>query len=146
MKTECEACRMVREQGISHEEALERIGLKDAHSIEFHGWTGHIIADSPYAHTHGLPESCGHPDVEVRLACDPDERGRLLGIVAGAVTLGRRFADGQEARDLFSVPVRLVTRLESGREVLRVVFPDVNGRWPGEGGCAPGYDEQLLQE
>lgn len=146
MNNECEACRVARDEGISHDEALQRIGLKDSHMIEYHGYTTHIITDSPYAHTHGLAESHNHLDIEVRLATSVEDRGRLIGIIVGAVLLGRKFRDGQEVSDLFVVPVRFVRRRESDRDVLRAVFPDPSGRWPGDPDCDPGYDEQLVQE
>ena len=140
---ECSVCREVRREGISHDEALRRLGIRDAHFVEQIGWTVHVITDEPTAHTHGLEESYGHLDVQVWLPTNHRKQYELLATVAEAVKAGRRYAAGKEYNDLFNVPVRFVEREEGGRRVLRLIVPDPNGLFPDDHGCMPGYDMQL---
>jgi hypothetical protein len=110
------------------------------------GWVAHVITDSPLIHTHGLAERFGHPDREIRLAVDPTTRYHLLAPLVDTIKAGRRFAAGDEDQTIFSVPVRFVTREESGRRVLRAIFPDPQGRFPDDPGCPPAWAAQLIQD
>jgi hypothetical protein len=141
---DCEIHRL-QEAGLSFEAALATIREHDRQAIERFGWVAHHIVDSPVptAHTHGLRERFDHPDLQVVLPASPETIQRLLAPVAQAVVNGRTFCAGEEATDVFNVPVRFVARTESGRGVLRVLFPDPNGRWPDDPGVEPGYDLQL---
>lgn len=139
----CSVCQEARREGISHDEAMHRAQIRNAHYLEQVGWVVHVITDAPTAHTHGLEENYGHPDFQVWLPVSPRQRYQLLAALATAVKAGQRFGAGEEDTTVFSVPVRFVERTESGRRVLRAVFPDAQGRFPGEPGCAPGFAEQL---
>lgn len=140
---ECSVCAEAAREGISHDEAINRMQLRQAHQIEQIGWVVHAITDEPTAHTHGLDETYNHPDFEVRLAIGPRERYNLLRTLAEAVKQGQVFRAGGEISTLFLSPVRFVERQESRRTVLRAIFPDAEGRWPGEIGCHRGFNEQL---
>ena len=140
---ECAVCQEAQREGISHNEALSRAQIRDAHFIEQIGWVAHVITDDPTAHTHGLQETYGHPDIEVWLSAPARKRYELLATVAEAVKQGHRYEAGKEYSHLFTVPVRFVQKWEGGRSVLRLVVPDPNGKFPGDPGCMPGYNEQL---
>lgn len=140
---ECAIEREARLEGITVDEAIRRQQIRDAHYIEQIGWVVHAITDMPAAHTHGLEESRGHLDFEVWLPTTPQKQYQLLRALAEAVMNGHRFEAEQEDNTVFTVPVRFVERQETGRTVLRAIFPDVNGKWPGEMGCESGYNEQL---
>ncbi|MDA8345321.1 MAG: DUF4262 domain-containing protein [Thermaerobacter sp.] len=141
---ECAVCQEAQREGIPHDEAMRRMKIREAHMIEQIGWVVHAITDAPLAHTHGLQETYGHPDFEVRLPVAPRRRYDLLRTLAEAVQAGQTFHAGVESLTPFQCPVRFVERQEDDRTVLRAVFPDANGRWPGESGCQTGYNEQLL--
>lgn len=141
--SQCAVCQEARREGISHEEAIRRAQIRDAHYLEQIGWVAHVITDTPFAHTHGLDETYNHPDFEVRLAVGPRERYNLLRTLAEAVKQGQVFRTSDEISTLFLSPVRFVERQESRRTVLRAIFPDAEGRWPGEIGCHRGFNEQL---
>lgn len=139
----CSVCQEALQEGISHDEALERSRIRDAHFIEQMGWVAHVITDEPTAHTHGLEETYAHPDIQVWLPAPPRKQHELLATVAEAVKEGRRYEADKEYTDLFNLPVRFVQRWESGRSVLRLIIPDPDGKFPGDPGCMPGYDAQL---
>lgn len=141
---DCEIDRL-QEAGLSLEAAAATIREDERQLMERYGWVAHHIVDSPVptAHTHGLWERFGHPDLQVVLPARPETIQRLLAPVAQAVVGGSRFHAGEEATGVFNVPIRFVARTEGGRAVLRVLFPDPYGRWPDDPDVEPGYDLQL---
>lgn len=72
--------------------------------------------------------------------------GMMLHTIVAAIKDGAVFHDGDEVRGLFLCPVRFRAATESGRAVLRAIFPDPQGLFPGDPGCMPEYDEQLEME
>lgn len=142
----CAVCQLQTAEGLSYAEALERIQQRDDALMAQYGWVAHAITSLPLIHTHGLPEHFGHPDLEIRLAISPDKRYNFLAALVEAVKAGRRFAAGQEDTTVFSVPIRFIVREESGRSVLRVLFPDPDGHFPGDPGCPPAWETQVLQD
>ena len=139
----CAVCQEAQREGISHDEAMRRLEIRGAHFIEQMGWVAHVITDEPTAHTHGLEETYGHPDIQVWIPTNYEKQYELLATVAEAVKEGRRYEADKEYADLFNLPVRFVQRWESGRSVLRMIIPDPNGKFAGDPGCMPGYDAQL---
>ena len=106
----------------------------------------HALTDAPLIHTHGLPEHFDHPDLEIRLAVPPRQRYALLVPLVEAIKAGRCFHDGDEDPKIFAVPVRFIARTESGRPVLRAIFPDPQGRFPDDPGCPAEWADQLRQD
>ncbi len=143
-RNRCEVERL-QEAGLSRGAALATIEEHDRQAIEKYGWTAHHIVDDtvPSAHTHGLTERFGHPDFQVVLPAAPETIQRLLAPLVQAVVNGQTFRAGEETLGVFNVPVRFVERRESGRTVLRAIFPDPEGRWPDEQGVQRGYELQL---
>ena len=141
----CEMCRL-QPGGRSRHDAIKSLVAHDAELIERVGWVAHAMTDRPLIHTHGLQERFDHPDLEIRLAVPPEKRYHLLAPIAEAVKAGRRFQVGGEDPTLFSVPIRFIAREESGRMVLRAIFPDPAGRFPDDPGCPPEWAEQVLQD
>lgn len=142
----CAVCALQSSQGLSHEAALAQLSQRDAELIVKIGWVAHALVDQPLIHTHGLPERFDHPDLELRLDVPPRQRYELLAVLAEAVKAGRRFKPGDEDTTLFSVPVHFIAREESGRMVVRAIFPDPQGRFPDEPGCPSEWAAQLLQD
>ena len=142
----CEVCALREEHGLSQEEALVLSQQLDAERLAHHGWVAHAITDAPLIHTHGLPEQFDHPDLEIRLAVPPKQRYALLAPLVDAVKTGRRFHAGDEDPTIFAVPVRFIACTESGRSVLRAIFPDPTGRFPDDPGCPAEWADQLRQD
>lgn len=140
----CDVCALER-QGIPEDQAQRQVALMSASLIAQHGWTSHVVIANPVSsiHTHGLSENARHPDLEIMLPLAPQGLYRLLEPLAEAVKAGKTFYVDQEDRTLFNVPVRFRTARESGREVLRAVFPDPSGRWPEDPLVETGWNLQL---
>ena len=138
----CEVCHSEFDQ----DTALAVSQQRDAELIDRFGWVAHAILDIPLIHTHGLAEGFNHPDLEIRLDVNPQKRHELLTVLAEAVKMGRQFKPGDEDTTLFSVPVRFISREESGRMVVRAIFPDPQGRFPDDPSCPPEWAAQLIQD
>ena len=142
----CAVSQLQAAEGVSYAEALARIQQRDDALIAQYGWVAHAITTLPLIHTHGLPEHFEHPDLEIRLAISHDKRYDLLAALVNAVKAGHHFTAGQEDTTVFSVPIRFIAREESGRSVLRALFPDPDGHFPEDPGCPPAWASQLIQD
>lgn len=125
---------------------IAAIRQRNAELIARYGWVAHALTDVPLIHTHGLLEGYHHPDLEIRLAVSPEKRHEFLTVLVEAVKAGQRLQAGTEDTTLFSVPVRFISREETGRMVIRAIFPDPQGRFPDDPGCPPEWVAQLIQD
>lgn len=97
------------------------------------------------AHTHGL-ERYGHLDFQMVLFLPTEEIGRILNTLGLRVQSGERFQSGDMVSGIYEdCDVRLDEYEETGRKVLRVIIPDANNIFPGEGDCTLPYCLQLLK-
>lgn len=142
----CEVCALQQAQNLTYDEAIALSNQHDAELIAKVGWVAHALTDAPLIHTHGLLEHFDHLDLEIRLAVSPQQRYDLLAPLAEAVKAGCRFTTSEEDTTVFSVPIRFVIRCESGRSVLRAIFPDPEGRFPGDPGWLSAWADQLVQD
>ena len=96
------------------------------------------------AHTHGM-EKYNHPDFQVVLRYEASHIGYILNTFGEMVRSGREFHAGEMVHDIYEdCPVRLDEYEETGRTVLRIIIPDMNGRFPEDDNCDEMYKLQLL--
>lgn len=95
------------------------------------------------AHTHGM-DKYGVPDFQIVL--DNQELvSYTFKELAKRVQSGEIFAGGECIDDLFeNNKVKLLVFKEADRNVLRVIFPDPNNKWPNDKGCEYPYNQQFL--
>ena len=90
-------------------------------------------------HTHGM-EDFGHLDFQVVLNIKPAEIGYLLNTMGERVRDGERFQSGDMIKGLFlDCDVRLDLFRETGRDVLRLIIPDGDNRFPEYPLCKAPY-------
>lgn len=105
----------------------------DEEAFRKYGWYAHIVPDDAYPlglnyHTHGMPESYGHQDIQVVLPIDPGKIHRIVSDIVWLVKDGRKFHAGEIAEGVIKgLNVSFVEAEESGRMVLRLILPDKNG-------------------
>ena len=69
-------------------------------------------------------------------------------VVLKCIEKGEKLKADTMLEEVFTVPIKVVKanpihpRFE-GQEVYRIVVPDADGKFPGDEGCADGYDAQL---
>lgn len=102
----------------------------------------------PYAcnaHTHGM-DKYGHMDFQIVLALSSEEVCRILNTLGQRVQAGERFRAGDYVSGIYlDCDIRLDEYEETGRQVLRIVIPDRNNRFPEHPACMPPYPLQLLK-
>lgn len=88
----------------------------------------------------------GHMDFQIVLALSPEEVCRILNTLGQRVQAGERFRAGDYVSGIYlDCDIRLDEYEETGRQVLRIVIPDRNNRYPEHPACMPPYPLQLLK-
>ncbi len=95
------------------------------------------------AHTHGFSDTWKHKDFQVVLALPESVISSVFWGFADRVKAGEEFKAGDQVDKIIrGFPVKLVDAVEADRDVLRVIFPDAEGRFPGEKGTDKYFDQQ----
>lgn len=102
----------------------------------------------PYAcnaHTHGMGKY-GHKDFQIVLALPVTEACRVLNSLGCRVQAGEQFKTGDYIAGIYTnCDIRLDEYEETGRNVLRVIIPDRDNRYPEHPACMYPYSLQLLK-
>jgi hypothetical protein len=129
------AVEKLESEGLSHDDAIAEVRRRQAAMIDKHGWVCHIVPDDPNsptgfnAHTHNLREFFGHPDFQLILPLPLATAHQVLINLVDEVKAGRVFSAGTTASGIIrDFDVGFADATEGGREVLRVVIPDPEGR------------------
>ncbi|MBQ8997150.1 MAG: DUF4262 domain-containing protein [Clostridium sp.] len=95
-------------------------------------------------HTHGLKENYNHMDLQIALGVHPAIINPVLDGVANQIKNGVTFEDKLVSdRVIQGFDVQLVKVKFGSRELLRIILPDENGKFPSDKDCADGYKNQL---
>jgi len=133
----------------------EELQNKMREDIEKHGFCVHFViytAKPPSRrryqsiHTHGLEQSQGgHYDLEITLPVSGEDAAEVISNVVDKIKKGKEFRDGDIVSGiLVGYDVKFVKRKESGRDILRILLPDRDGRYPEHADCDPRFSEQDL--
>jgi len=135
-------------EGLSHEAALAALRQREDAQLARHGWFSHYVFDdhgTPTGmniHTHGVLESFGHPDFQLILPLATDVAHQILANLVAEVKAGRRFKAGDTAGEIIhGFDLGFAAATEGGRDVLRVIVPDPEGR-TAQGEIEEGYGVQ----
>lgn len=100
-------------------------------------------------YTVGLEKNLGHLDIQITLPLDQLMCGHLINKVAGLIKEGRQFTPGILYHDILrhSVPVKFIIIKDNKqqRELLRMILPDENMKFPEDSACNPFYQLQYMQ-
>ena len=107
--------------------------------MEKHGWYVDCVFDSEDCkcesgtgadvHTHGLPESFGHPDLQCVLPINGKLIHSVFITIVNKIKEGKKFESGKCYSGLIKgFKLRFVESVECSRKVLRVILPDKNGK------------------
>ena len=96
-------------------------------------------------HTHGIKESFGHMDLQIVLPIDPNIVAPIINSMVSLIKEGERYDDKLISDKVIrGYDVQLVKVNVRDRELLRVIIPDENGKFPSDKDCAEGYRDQLI--
>lgn len=125
------------DNGMTHEqdckcsvcnEGIEAVRTHERECMEKYGWYAHFLYEEGEMHTHGLPESFDHPDLEIRLPIEPKLGHSLFCNAVDLIKGGLKFEDGVLCNRIVSnFNVKFVAAIENGRPVLRIILPDPQG-------------------
>lgn len=102
------------------------------------------IPNSINAHTHGL-EGHNHPELMTVLALDSEVSGAIMNNLGLRILDGERFDEEKIYTNIIQneLPVKIVKAVVSGHENCVIIFPDEDGKLPGDEGCKYPYSKQL---
>lgn len=111
--------------------------------IKEFGWVAHGVPKN--YHTHGLQENFDHPDIQIVFPMPPHICHPLANIVVELIKGGKKFTEGDINFDILAgdFPVRFIKAKECGRDILRMILPDKQGKLLPEE-ISPPYDCQYL--
>lgn len=99
-------------------------------------------------HTHGIAPFNNGLELELKLHLHPQEGMNILNAIGIRLQDGElELQDGMIDDTTFTAPVlyKIVSPPVDGdvQPIMRVVLSDAQGKFPGDEGCAKGYNEQL---
>lgn len=95
-------------------------------------------------HTHGIRESFNHADLEIVLPLDPKMVAQIFYSMVELIKQGESFEDKLSSDKVIkNFDVQLVKVHDGTRELIRVIIPDMNGKFPGDKDCANVFSNQL---
>jgi hypothetical protein len=126
-------------------------------SLEKNGFYVHISLNDPTvptgfnAHTHGFPESFGHRDIQLVAPGTPENVETVFRELADYVKKGKKLVGGRTYKDVLdgleNFQFLCVPAIESGREVFRIILPNMVGSFDPanmEGDHAEDFAKQHL--
>ena len=97
-------------------------------------------------HTHGMQEEYEHYDFQMLINLGANEISRLLNTISFRVQEGEIFKNGQMVSGLYEdCNIRLDLFRETGRDVLRLIIPDKDNRFPEDPLCKKPYKYQTMR-
>ncbi|SHJ57647.1 hypothetical protein SAMN02745136_00433 [Anaerocolumna jejuensis DSM 15929] len=111
-------------------------------------WKIHIVPDETTGllsgHTHGL-DKWGSLEIEINLHLRPEILGQYLNLIAEKIVKGLMVEDGERVMGIFDCPIYFfkTKSVQSEDEVLRVIVPDEEMRFPWDNDCSESYREQI---
>lgn len=127
-------------------ELTERL---EAEALQIFGWYFHIIIDATDCpnctnfHTHGLPHSFNHPDLQICIPMPDHYAENLFWSCVKLIRAGRRFEVETFYDDIFPpYKIQFIDAAEGidKRHVLRMILPDKNNEYK----ASPIYLHQFL--
>lgn len=95
-------------------------------------------------HTHGLKENFNHKDFQIVLPIAPEIVGEVFHGMVYSIKEGENFENiSISDKVIENYNVQLVNVKEGDRELIRIILPDVQGRFPRDKDCDDIYKNQL---
>lgn len=117
-----------------------------------HGWYVHYVFETDKnefgglanIHTHGLKENFNHPDIQVVMPIASETVHPVLVGLVEDIKRGETFKENERSsKVLRGMDVYFAPFKENGRDVLRLILPDPQGRLPLDDGCDEIYKQQM---
>jgi len=103
-----------------------------------------IVSPLANIHTHGLAENLNHIDIQIVLKMDDEIIRMLLHSIIENIKGGYTYYEGRSTKVIEDLEVEFKKFEEDGREVLRLIIPDQEGRFPNDESCSEPYNKQYV--
>jgi hypothetical protein len=141
----CDCC-----HGGSDDEKIKAIKKKMREDIKKFGFVIHFVEGAHPEfpgfinfHTHGIEKSQKHPNFQIVIGVSDVVAHKIFWELFRKVEKGTKFKPGKDYEGIIDgFPVRFFKVKETGEEVLRVIFPDKDGRFPGDRGVNDDFGLQ----
>ena len=135
----CDVCKF----GLS----MDEVKKKQEAYMEKCGFFSHFVDEELDGfvnyHTHGFSKTWNHPDFQMVIPIEHALANEIFWDFAERVKNGEKFKPGDQVDKVIrNYPVRLARATEGNREVLRIIYPDKNGLFPGDDGVNYKYGKQ----
>lgn len=144
-------CNICKQKGLNKIRKMTEIQDQEQEHLEKFGfYTHYVLSDNANElcnyHTHGLPKTRNHMDLQIVFPIPPKLAHNIFWTIVRLINEGFKFENNTISLDILhdNMPVKFVEVTETNRKVLRVLLPDKNRKLPGEEGCNPKYQRQLL--
>lgn len=116
--------------------------------IKKYGWAAHYVPYDDYHinyHTHGLYEKYKHHDFQITLPVSAENAHGIIHGLIEDVKKGQKFEVNLDYIGYLGSGYRIQFKqfVECGRPVLRLLFPDKNGKMPFDSDCDKYFKMQL---
>lgn len=113
-------------------------------------WTIHQVVgeDNVNFHTHGL-ENYSSLELEINLSIEGSLAGHIINEIGLKIASGKRYKDKDIISDVVNVDLAIIKAKgihsddHDNEEVLRIIFPDENLKFPWDAGCDLIYRKQI---
>ena len=128
---------------------IQMLREQDEEMLKKYGWIVHYVfpakeGELANIHTHGVEENFNHKDFQIVLPLPQQLVHSLLVSVVERVKRGERFEPQKPYSNIIAnYNVYFVEKYEGDRLVLRMIFPDEQGKYPWDSGCEPYYCDQV---
>jgi len=129
---ECQVCR----------DGIDASNKWEADCMKEFGWFIHLVPSSTNSdyvnyHTHGFDKTWNHLDFQIVLNISHNETQHVFNNLSDRVKGGEIFFEDAQYERIIKAgyKIKVMKTRECGREVMRVIFPDNAGLFPGDEGC-----------
>lgn len=148
-----ELLKKIADQEQSFQERVLAVKQAEQNMLKEHGWYVHYIFETDQReydgmaniHTHGLKENFDHAELQLVMPLEPGTAQLILNSLFQEIKNGKRFEAGVVYENIFTLPVSFANFTEDGRDVLRILIPDPQGKLPDQDDCEAMYKRQLEQ-
>ena len=117
------------------EHGLDKAQQIEAEAITKYGWYAHYVTGDETDiranyHTHGLPETHNHPDLQIVFPINPRIAHSLIWNAVRLIEAGTTLKNGDIIKKIAGggFKVAFIDATECDRPVLRMILPDKNGK------------------
>lgn len=130
---------------------IDEMIVREEFSMAIYGFYVHAVVpcehhpnDTYNVHTHGLDKTRNHRDLQIVLPIAPSLAHKLIWDIVNLIdNKGFKCVPGKRCSELLEgMDVEFMLTQEDGRDVIRILLPDKNGKLPSDKDCDEAFRHQ----